>query len=57
VIGLGSVTAKPGEKIQVPVSIVKSPSVDAFQFELTFDPNILTYQSVSKEGTLSKDFI
>ena len=57
VITVGTITGKPGDTIIIPITIIQSPKVSAFQFDLEFDSRILSYQSISKEGTLSKDFI
>lgn len=57
-ISLDSVSAKVGEKITVPVKMEKNPGLLAIIFSVTYDSNVLAYDSVNYSGKLfSKDEI
>ena len=52
VISAGSITAWNPQAIAVPVSIAGAPGIFAFQFDLAFDPAILSLSSISEGGFL-----
>lgn len=57
-ISVGSVSAKVGEKVTVPINMDKNPGILAIGVCVTYDSNVLTYDSVSYSGKLfSKDEI
>ncbi|MGN0114726.1 MAG: cohesin domain-containing protein [Acutalibacteraceae bacterium] len=57
-ISIDSVSAKVGEKVTVPVKMEQNPGLLAIVFSVTYDNNVLTFDSINYSGKLfSKDEI
>lgn len=55
-ISVGTVSAKVGEKVTVPVKMVKNPGILAIVISVTYDKDVLSFDSVNNPGKLfSKD--
>ncbi len=55
ILAAGDVSGAPGDVIQVPVNLTSSGEVVAMQFDLSYDPALLTYQQISA-GSLTSAF-
>lgn len=53
-VGGGTVTGAAGTDVAVPINVKGLPNTDAISFDLTFDPNFLTYSDKLNTGMLSK---
>ena len=52
-ITVGSVSAKKGETIEIPVKIDKNPGIMAMLFDIKYDSSVLQYMNYSKGDVLS----
>jgi len=51
---MGQASARPGEQVSVTISATGMPTTDAFQFEVVYDPDVLTFVGVNRSGTLTE---
>ena len=57
IFSLSSAQSKPGEDVTLSVSVKKNPGFAGFVFNITYDPTILTPQSVEGNDELRGQFI
>ncbi|MFH1740301.1 MAG: cohesin domain-containing protein [bacterium] len=50
---IGDASARPGEQVSVDVSATGMPETDAFQFDVVYDPAVLSLVTVDTSGTLT----
>lgn len=53
VIEVGSLTAYPGDTIEIPVSLRNNPGVTSFKLTVHYDDTLLSYQSLAFDETLT----
>ncbi|HPA44213.1 MAG TPA: cohesin domain-containing protein [bacterium] len=53
---MGQASARPGEQVSVGISATGMPTTDAFQFEVVYDSNILSFVGVNRTGTLTESW-